>query len=195
MYPYHYHEANQPFKSKHKNKNIFIMSVVSCKCVFYPTRCCQVRPFSVPSIYRSWHLFLFCFFKTATRAPLFTMILRRSQRIPRPKTIWEEEGAPSAARDPKITKQAARTEKKTALKPIAIGPLSGLDEKRLPELPTYKLPLKLRFELSESRFSALKEHVSSNVIAVATVNSSLLLFYQCQDNLTLKGRTWQQRVG
>jgi hypothetical protein len=70
----------------------------------------------------------------------------------------EEKGAPSTARDPKITKKAARTEKKTALKPIATGPLSGLDEKRLPELPTYKLPLKLRFELSESRFSALKAY-------------------------------------
>jgi hypothetical protein len=123
------------------------------------------------------------------------MILRRSQRILRPKTVWKEEGASSAARDPKITEKTARTEKKTVLKPIATGPLSGVDEKRLPELLTYTLPLKLRFELSESHFSALKQHVSSNTIAVAIANSSLSLFYQCQDNLTLKGRTWQQRVG
>jgi hypothetical protein len=73
------------------------------------------------------------------------MMLRRSQLTLRPKTIWEEKEAPSAVKDPKITKKSARTEKETALKPIAAGPLPGLNEKRLPELPTYKLPLELRF--------------------------------------------------
>jgi hypothetical protein len=71
------------------------------------------------------------------------MILRRSKLTPVPKTIWEEKCAPSAASDPNITKKTARTEQKTALKPIAIGPLPvtlELDEKDLPELPMYELP-------------------------------------------------------
>jgi hypothetical protein len=76
------------------------------------------------------------------------MNLRRSERKPKHVTIWEQKGAPSAARDPKIMKNSARTEKETALKPIAAGPLPEvikLDEKRLPELPTYHLPLELRY--------------------------------------------------
>jgi hypothetical protein len=40
---------------------------------------------------------------------------RMSQRKPKPTTIWEQKGAPSAAKDPKVTKKTARTEKKTAL--------------------------------------------------------------------------------
>jgi hypothetical protein len=69
------------------------------------------------------------------------MILRRSERTPVPKTIWEEKGAPSAASDPKITKKTARTGQKTTFKPIAVGPLPEavkLDEKDLPELSTYE---------------------------------------------------------
>jgi hypothetical protein len=49
------------------------------------------------------------------------MDLRRSQRQPKPRIIWEEKGAPSAARDPKITSRSVRTNEKTALKPIATG--------------------------------------------------------------------------
>jgi hypothetical protein len=88
------------------------------------------------------------------------MIVRRSKRTPVPKTIWEEKGAPSAASDPKITKKAARTEQKTALKPIAIGPLpetAELDEKDLPELPTYEPPLNLQFQASKSLATGLSE--------------------------------------
>ncbi|KAF7505048.1 hypothetical protein GJ744_001502 [Endocarpon pusillum] len=88
------------------------------------------------------------------------MTLRRSQRRPKPVTIWEEKGAPSAASDPKITKKTARTAKKTALKPIAVGPLPEaveLDEKQLPELSTYTPPLELRFEPSESLATGLSE--------------------------------------
>jgi hypothetical protein len=44
-------------------------------------------------------------------------------------------------------------------------------------------------------FSAKKEHVLSDIIAIIIVNSSLSLFYQRQDNLTLKGNTWRQRMG
>jgi hypothetical protein len=74
------------------------------------------------------------------------MHLRRSERKPKPATIWEEKGAPSAAKDPKITRKTARTEEKTALKPVATGPLPesiGFDEKHLPKLPIYKSPLNL----------------------------------------------------
>jgi hypothetical protein len=70
----------------------------------------------------------------------FKMNLRRSERNPKPRTIWEEKGAPSAAKDPKITKQNARTEKKTALKPIVIRELlEGIkfNKNHLSKLPTY----------------------------------------------------------
>ena len=88
------------------------------------------------------------------------MILRRSKRTPVPKTIWEEKGAPPAALDPKITKKTARTEQKTALKPIAIDRLPEavkLNEKDLPELPTYNPPLNLQFQASESLATGLSE--------------------------------------
>ena len=60
------------------------------------------------------------FFRISTSNPNFYMELRRSQRQPKPKTMWEEKGA---AKDPKITKKNDRTEQKTALKPIAFGPV------------------------------------------------------------------------
>ena len=80
------------------------------------------------------------------------MDLRRSKRIPKPKTIWEAKGAPSAASDPKVTKNTARTEQRTALKPIAVGPLPKalkIDENQLPELPEYEPPLILQFQRSK----------------------------------------------
>jgi hypothetical protein len=98
-------------------------------------------------------------------------MLRRSQRTPKPKTIWEEKGAPSAARDPKITQKSARTEKKTALKPIATGPLPGLDEKRLPELPTYEPPLELCFAPPESLATSLLElHTFQRLLTPAIID-------------------------
>jgi Transposase IS4 len=81
------------------------------------------------------------------------MILRRSKRTPVPKVAWEEKSVHSAALDPKITKNTARTAQQTALKPIAVGPLPEsikLDEKDLPELPTYNPPLNLQFQASRS---------------------------------------------
>jgi ribosomal protein L13 len=74
------------------------------------------------------------------------MNLRRSQRKPVRKTVWEEKGAPFAAKDPKITKKNARTEPKTALEPIVTGPLPKtveLKNGQLLKLPTYNSPLKL----------------------------------------------------
>jgi Transposase IS4 len=88
------------------------------------------------------------------------MILRRSRRTPVPTVKWEEKGAPSAALDPKIPKKAARTTQKTALKPIAVGPLPEtieLDENDLPELPTYEPPLKLQFQPFQSLATGLSE--------------------------------------
>ena len=90
----------------------------------------------------------------------FYMELRRSQRQPKPKTIWEEKGAPSAARDPKITKRTDRTEQKTALKPVAVGPLPKtleIDVNQLPDLPVYKPPLELQFEPSKSLLKGLSK--------------------------------------
>jgi hypothetical protein len=77
------------------------------------------------------------------------MTPRKSHRVRKAHTIWEEKEAPSAAKDPKITKKSARTVEKTALKPVATGPLSKtveFDADHLPDLPTYKSPLDLKFE-------------------------------------------------
>lgn len=75
------------------------------------------------------------------------MELRRSQRQRKPKTIQEQKGAPSAASDLKVTRKAARTVEKTALKPIATGTFpegcGGLKKNSLPELPDYTPPLNL----------------------------------------------------
>jgi Transposase IS4 len=104
-------------------------------------------------------IFLFLL-ENSTHDAIFNMDLRRSPRKPVPKTIWEAKGAPSAANDPKITRKTARTAKETALKPVPTGPLLeavGLDEKSLPELPTYKPPLELEFTPSESLATGLSE--------------------------------------
>ena len=81
------------------------------------------------------------------------MDLRRSQRIPKPRSIWEAKGAPCAANDPKVTKKTARTERQTALKPIPAGPLPKaleINENQLPELPEYEPPLNLQFQRLKS---------------------------------------------
>ena len=81
------------------------------------------------------------------------MDLRRSQRQPVPKTIWEARGAPSAAKDPKITKKNARTTKETALELIVTGSLLEtveLKKDKHPKLSTYSPPLKLQKELYKS---------------------------------------------
>jgi Transposase IS4 len=92
--------------------------------------------------------------------PIFDMTPRKSHRVRKPRTIWEEKGAPPAAKDPKITKKTARTAEKTALKPVVIGSLPngvGFDAENLPELPTYEPPLDLKFEASESLATGLSE--------------------------------------
>ena len=89
---------------------------------------------------------------------MLLMELRRSERTRKPKTIWEQKGAPSAARDPKITKKAARTMKETALKAVATVTLSenlGLNRQSLPELPDYIPPFKLQYLHSKPLYTAL----------------------------------------
>jgi hypothetical protein len=91
---------------------------------------------------------------------IFNIELRRSHRTKAPRTIWEQKSAPSAASDPKITKKTARTEQKTALKPVAVSPLPEtvkLNKKDLLKLPTYELPLKLQFQASELLATGLLE--------------------------------------
>jgi hypothetical protein len=88
------------------------------------------------------------------------MTPRKSYRVRKARTIWEQKGAPPAAKDPEITKNAARTVKKTALKPIATSSLPKtvkFDINNLPELPTYKPPLDLQFKASESFTTGLTE--------------------------------------
>jgi hypothetical protein len=108
-------------------------------------------PFSVPRILGLGTAF-FHLWRISAINVNFYMELRRSQRQPKPKTIWEERGAPSAARDPKITKKTDQTVQKTALKPIAIKPIPEVPEfdvKQLPDLSMYKPPLALQFTLSK----------------------------------------------
>ena len=88
------------------------------------------------------------------------MELRRSQRQPKPKTIWEEKSVPCAARDPKITKRTDRTEQKTTFKSVVSESLPKtfeLDVNQLSDLPVYKSSLELRFELSKSLLEGLSK--------------------------------------
>jgi hypothetical protein len=77
---------------------------------------------------------------------------RKSYRVRKARIVWEQKGAPPAAKDPQITKKTIRTKKKTALKPIATGPFLKtveFDADYLLELPTYKLSFDLKFKASE----------------------------------------------
>jgi hypothetical protein len=81
------------------------------------------------------------------------MAPRKSQRAPKPITVWKEKQAPPAALDPKITAQNARTKPETALEPIPTGPLpdsTKFDYGHLRELPDYSPPLILLRKPSES---------------------------------------------
>ena len=131
----------------------------------------------------------------------FYMALRRSQRKPVPKTIWEEKGAPSAASDPKITEKTDRTVKKSALKPITVGPLPEelqLDEKQLPELPTYKPPLELRYTPSESLATGLLELETfqqlltpNSIDRIVTTTNSYAFNARKSDEEDLHIRSWK----
>jgi hypothetical protein len=77
------------------------------------------------------------------------MTPRKSHHVRKARAIWEQRGAPPAAKDPRITSKTARTVEKTALKPLATGPLPiavSFDADHLPELPTYTPPLDSEFQ-------------------------------------------------
>jgi hypothetical protein len=81
------------------------------------------------------------------------MTPRKSGRVSKPITIWEEKKAPPAASDLKITEKTARNRPETALEPIPIGQLpesTKFNYGRLPELPDYHPLLDLRSKPSES---------------------------------------------
>ena len=77
-----------------------------------------------------------------------------------PVTKWEQKRSLSAALDFKILKKAARTKKKTALKPITVDPLLEdvlLDINDFSELSTYKPPLDLYYQAGQSLTTGLLE--------------------------------------
>ena len=100
------------------------------------------------------------------------MELRRSQRQSKFKTIWEERGVPSAARDLKITKKTDRTVQKTTLKSIIIEPLSEVfefDVKQLPDLSIYELSLTLRFTFSKSLVQDLLQFITFQQLLTSVI--------------------------
>jgi hypothetical protein len=70
--------------------------------------------------------------------PIFNMTPRKSQRAPKPITIWEEKKAPPAASNLKVTEKTAQNQSETALKPVPVRPLpesTKFDHGHLPTLP------------------------------------------------------------
>jgi Transposase IS4 len=109
------------------------------------------------------------------------MDLRRSERARKPRTIWEQKGAPSTASDPKISQESARTAEKTALKPVATGtlpPQVALERNDLPDLPDYTPPLELCFEHSKPLISPITEletfqhFLTHEIIAIIVRNTN-----------------------
>ena len=88
------------------------------------------------------------------------MDLRRSQHIPKPRTIWEAKGAPCAVNDPKVTKNTVRTEQQTAFKPIPVDSFPKtfeINENQLLELSKYESLLNLQFQRSKSLVTDLSQ--------------------------------------
>jgi hypothetical protein len=109
------------------------------------------------------------------------MDLRRSERARKPRTVWEQKGAPSTASDPKISQKSARTAEKTALKPIAtetLPPQVTLERNNLPDLPDYTPPLELHFEHSKPLISPITElktfqhFLTPEIIAIIVRNTN-----------------------
>jgi hypothetical protein len=90
--------------------------------------------------------------------PIFNMSPRKSQRAPKPITVWEEKKAPPTASDPKITEKTARNRSETALKPVPVGPppeSTKFDHGHLPTLSEYHPPLNLRSKPFKSTATGL----------------------------------------
>lgn len=101
------------------------------------------------------------------------MDLRCSERARKPRTVWEQIGAPSAASDPKIPERAARTVKKLVLKPVALWPLPvDLNLPDLPDLPDYTPTLTLQFQVSEAlirpstELQAFQHFLTPEIVAI-----------------------------
>jgi hypothetical protein len=74
----------------------------------------------------------------------------KSQRAPKPITIWEEKKVPPTASDPKIMEKTARNWSETVLKPVPVGPLLEsikFNYGHLSILPKYYLLLNLYLKL------------------------------------------------
>ena len=74
------------------------------------------------------------------------MDLRRSQHIPKPRSIWETKGVPCTANDSKVTKKTVRTERQTVFKPILASPLPKtfeINENQLSKFLKYEPSLNL----------------------------------------------------
>lgn len=126
------------------------------------------------------------------------MICRRTGRIRKARTIWEEKGALPATKDPKITKEAARTVEKTALKPVATGPLpkeTGLDGNQLPELPDYNPPLDLEFQPAKSLAMDLPEfQIFQRILTMAIIDRIVIATNSYADRVRKKALELPGRI-
>ena len=82
------------------------------------------------------------------------MISRRSQRIRKPKVIWEAAEDPTPPDQKKTTEKASRIVKKKALIPIPIEPIPASIPR---ELPSYNPPIKISRKQGKPRFESLSE--------------------------------------
>src|SRR5436853_907041 len=82
------------------------------------------------------------------------MISRRSQRIRKPKVIWEAAEDPTPPDKKKTTQKASKIVKKEALTPIPVEPIPASIPR---ELPSYNPPIKISKKRDKSKFDSLSE--------------------------------------
>ena len=101
------------------------------------------------------------------------MIPRRTARVFKPRTIWEQKGAPSAAEDLKVTKRllVLRRKLRSNLLQLDHSPKKLVWIKdHLPDLPDYTPPLDLHYQPSKSFVTGLSElQIFQQLLIVATV--------------------------
>ena len=88
------------------------------------------------------------------------MMPRKSHRVRKTRTIWEQKRARPIAKNSKIKKKTAHIEEKTALKRVITGSLLkevDFNVDHLPEPSMYKSPLNLKFKHLESLTMGLIE--------------------------------------
>src|SRR5450755_3098624 len=97
------------------------------------------------------------------------MTPQRSQRVRKPKVIWEAVEDTKLSTTKKAVKKALRTNKKTAIKPILLEPLLPSIER---PLPLYTLPFEIRKKTGRPTFSNLspikifKRFIYANIITL-----------------------------